>query len=46
MAANELVQQGVVVICDYLIQECQYILEKINKLKKTTVMGEAMGNET
>ena len=34
MAANELVWEGVVVICDYLIKECQYILEKINKRKK------------
>ena len=25
MAANELVQEGVVVICDYLIKECQHI---------------------
>ena len=30
MAANELVREGVVVICDYLIKECQHILE-INK---------------
>ena len=28
MAANELVREGVVVICDYLIKECQHILEK------------------
>ena len=28
MAANELVWEGVVVICDYLIKECQHILEK------------------
>ena len=34
MAANELVREGVVVICDYLIKECQYILEKRNKRKK------------
>ena len=27
MAANELVREGVV-ICDYLIKECQHILEK------------------
>jgi len=33
MAANELVREGVV-ICDYLIKECQHILEKINKRKK------------
>ena len=34
MTANELVWEGFVVICDYLIKECQYILEKINKRKK------------
>ena len=34
MAANELVREGVV-ICDYLIKECQNILEKRNKRKKT-----------
>ena len=28
MATNELVREGVVVICDYLIKECQNILEK------------------
>ena len=28
MAANELVREGVVVICDYLMKECQHILEK------------------
>jgi hypothetical protein len=33
MAANELVREGVV-ICDYLIKECQHILEKRNKRKK------------
>jgi hypothetical protein len=42
MAANELVRQGVV-ICDYLIKECQYIL---GKRKKTTVVGEAVDYET
>ena len=36
MAANELVWVGVVVICDYLMKECQHILEKINKRKKKT----------
>jgi hypothetical protein len=30
MAANELVRHGVV-ICDYLIGECQYIIEKKKK---------------
>jgi len=34
MAANELVREGVVVICDCLIKECQHILEKRNKRKK------------
>jgi hypothetical protein len=28
MAANELVREGVVVICDYMVKECQQILEK------------------
>jgi len=34
MAANELVREGVVVICDYLTKECQHDLEKRNKSKK------------
>jgi hypothetical protein len=42
MAANELQWQSVVIIYDYLIKECQYILEKRNK-EKTMVMGETMG---
>jgi hypothetical protein len=33
MAANELGWEGVV-ICSYLIKECQHILEKRNKRKK------------
>ena len=33
MAANELVREDVV-ICDYLIKECQHISEKRNKRKK------------
>jgi len=33
MVTNELVREGVVVICDYLIKECQHILEKRNKRK-------------
>jgi hypothetical protein len=33
IAANELVREGVVVICEYLIKECQHILEKRNKRK-------------
>ena len=40
MAANELVREGVVVICDYLMKECQHILEKKrNKRKKPTLVG-------
>jgi hypothetical protein len=34
IAANELVREGVVVMCDRLIKECQHILEKRNKRKK------------
>jgi len=33
MAANELVWDGVLVICDYLIKERQHILEKRNRRK-------------
>jgi len=33
MAANELVQEGVVVMCDCLMKECQNIKKKINKRK-------------
>jgi hypothetical protein len=39
MAANELVRKSVVVICDYLIKECQHILEKEIKGKETTLVG-------
>ena len=39
MVANERVQEGVVVICDYLIKECQHILEKRNKRGKKTTVG-------
>ena len=47
MAANELVQEGVVVVmCVYLIKECQHILGKRNKRKKTTLVGQAVDNET
>jgi len=28
IAANKLVREGVVVICDYLMKECQNVLEK------------------
>ena len=45
MAANEHVREGFVVICDYLIKECQNILEKKEKKEKTTV-GLAVDNET
>jgi len=34
MAANELVQEGVVVICYCLMKECQQILEERNKMNK------------
>jgi hypothetical protein len=34
MEANALVRQGVVLMCEHLIKECKYILEKINKRKK------------
>jgi hypothetical protein len=34
MAANELVREGVVVICDYIINECQHIIENRNKRKR------------
>jgi len=34
MAANELVREGVVVMCDCLMKECQHILEKRNKRNK------------
>jgi hypothetical protein len=34
MAANELVREGVVIMCDCLMKECQHILEKRNKRKK------------
>jgi hypothetical protein len=34
MAAIELVREDVVVISDYLVKECQHILEKRNKGKR------------
>ena len=45
MAANELVREGVVVICDYLIKECQHILEKKKEIKgkKNDVGGLSRG---
>jgi hypothetical protein len=39
MAANELVREGVVVICDYLIKECQHTLEKEIKGKTMLVVN-------
>jgi len=38
MAANELVREGVVVICDYLMKECQQILDKRNE-EETALVG-------
>ena len=43
MAANELVREGGVVICDCLIKECQHILEKRNKWKKNEVVALSRG---
>jgi hypothetical protein len=37
MAANELVLEGVVVICDYLMKECQHVLEKKRNKRKIDV---------
>ena len=45
MAANELVREGVVVICDYLMKECQHILEKRNR-KKGRSTRSALGNRS
>jgi len=38
MAANELVREGVVVICDYSMKECQHILKKRNKRKNDVLL--------
>ena len=38
MAANELVREGGVVMCDCLMKECQHILEKRNKRGKNDVL--------
>jgi len=38
MAVNELVREGGVVICDYLIKECRHILEQRNKEGKNDVL--------
>ena len=44
MAGNELVREGVV-ICDYLMKECQNILEKKrNKRKKRRSARSALGS--
>ena len=34
MAANELVREGVVVICEYLMKECKHVLEKKKEIKR------------
>jgi ATP-dependent protease Clp ATPase subunit len=44
MAANELVREDDVVICDYLMKECQNILEKRNKWKKRRSTRSTLGN--
>jgi len=45
MAGNELVREGVVVIFDYLMKECQNILEKKrNKRKKRRSARSALGS--
>ena len=44
MAANELVREGVVVICNYLMKECQHILEKRNKRKERRSTRSTPGN--
>ena len=49
MASNELVREGVVVICDYLMKECQHILEKKeirNKRKKRRSTRPTLGNRS
>jgi hypothetical protein len=33
MAANDLVREVAVVMCDYLLKKCQHISEKRNKTK-------------
>jgi hypothetical protein len=40
MAANELVREGVVVMCDCLMKECQQILEKeIKEIRRCWYKG-------
>jgi hypothetical protein len=36
IAANELVREGVVVMCDYLMKACQHMLEKKKEEEKKT----------
>jgi hypothetical protein len=44
MAANELVREGVV-ICDYLMKECQHVLKKRNEREKTTFYSFCTGEQ-
>ena len=46
MTANELVREGVVVICDYLMKECQHILEKRNNRKKRPSTRSTLGKRS
>jgi hypothetical protein len=49
MAVNELAREGVVVMCDYLMkecQQCQHILEKRNKRKKRRSTRSVLGNRS
>ena len=46
MAANKLVREGVVVICDYLMKECQHILEKRNKRIKRRSTRSTLGSRS
>jgi hypothetical protein len=39
MAATELVCLGIVLVCDYLINECRQIIEKKEQNKKATLVG-------
>jgi hypothetical protein len=45
MAANELVREGVVVIWDYLMKECQHILEIKKYEEKTTLYSFYTGEQ-
>jgi hypothetical protein len=46
MAANELVREGGVVICDYLMKECQHLLGKRNNMKKRRSTLSTLGNRS